>query len=663
MPMLKTNRRINQMNNSTRRASSLILVFMLMVCLFAFMPLSTTTANLDSASTWARGGIAEAIEKGFVPWHLQYNYTNVITRSEFCSMAVKFVEYATGRPINAILAEKGLHCNPDAFSDTDDPNILAAFALGITSGTSAPTATTPAKFTPNGQFSREQAATMIRNVCRVIGADVDDAPEAGYADIGNAASWAVDSINYCYANRIMVGTSTAIFAFSPKATFTREQSIIAFNNVDNTDLIERSGIIRVPASLYTQAWGARNWANVSSVQQFAYMNEGLAYAYVMDNDLVITTSGKKLSIENTYPLLGDVISDDDGNFYVVWGRANETNDTSFETLFISKYSPDGVHVKTTGFVGDSFWGNSGKIKIPFSHGNCVSVIANGILVNYHGRSRYDGHQSDGVVALRISDMRVYDFGGSSYSGHSFNQSVIFCEKTSDFLFASHCDAFARGFRINDRHGRYGAADEIVFHFYLESNASYNMGVVNKTFAQLGGLAETSTGVALVGASAKSISEAAKEEKQNLFVQIFNPRATRVSPSMFVGGTTHSGATSFDIYDSSNSPLTPVTDYGVHWLTDYTDRDVVAPQVVAADDRVVILWSTEDGNYETVNDSFYMVLSSNGTILTPATSLGGVLLNSFERPVYHDGCIYWAETSNGRLRVRSIEIQNIASEGL
>lgn len=62
----------------------------------------------------------------------------------------------------------------------------------------------------------------------------------------------------------------------------------------------------------------------------------------------------------------------------------------------------------------------------------------------------------------------------------------------------------------------------IFHFYLEPNANYNMYIVNKTFAQFGGLAETSRGVVLVGASAKSIGEEAKTEKQNLFVQIFNP---------------------------------------------------------------------------------------------------------------------------------------------
>ena len=407
----------------------------------------------------------------------------------------------------------------------------------------------------------------------------------------------------------------------------------------------------VPQLSNTQASRISNWAYVSSVQQFAYMDAGIGYAYEQDDSLIISIPGKVIETEMKYPLLGDVIADEDGNIYVVWGRVNATNDTSVETVFISKYSADGAHIMTTGFVGDSkVWGDSGRTKEPFSSGNCVSVIDKGILVNYHGKHRYDGHQSDGVVAVNIHDMSVYNWPNNTYSGHSFNQSVIFCKRTSGFLFASQGDAYARGFRVNGPDGSYGNTNEILFHFYLEANAGYNMSIVNKTFAQLGGLAETSSGVALVGASAESISESAKTEKQNLFVQVFDPLSAEVAPSMFVGGSARSGATSFDINDNANKPLTPVTDYGVRWLTHYTGKDVVAPHSVVADDRIFIFWST------TENESFYIVLSANGDILTPETRLAGMTLNSYEQPVYHNGAIYWISVLNGKLMIRSIDIQ-------
>lgn len=209
-----------------------------LLCVVMIMTMATTAIasdTLDSASSWARDGIASALTKGFVPTDIQGNYTNVITRGEFCRMAIKWLEYATGKNIDTILSEKGLSRNQKAFSDTNDPDILAAFALSITGGTQAPTATSPGLFTPNGQFSREQAAAMVRNVCKAAGLDVSNTASAGFTDIGSASSWAVDGINYVRNNGIMGGTSTTPLTFSPNIPYTREQSIATFNNIKHSD--------------------------------------------------------------------------------------------------------------------------------------------------------------------------------------------------------------------------------------------------------------------------------------------------------------------------------------------------------------------------------------------------------------------------------------------
>jgi hypothetical protein len=94
----------------------------------------TPISPIDTASSWARESITTALSKGFIPAEIQNNYTNVITRAEFCRMAIKWVEYATGKSIDTILTERGLSRNPNAFTDTSDPYILAAYALGITIG-------------------------------------------------------------------------------------------------------------------------------------------------------------------------------------------------------------------------------------------------------------------------------------------------------------------------------------------------------------------------------------------------------------------------------------------------------------------------------------------------------------------------------------------------
>jgi len=184
---------------------------------------------LSTASDWARVEILSAIAKGFVPLELQNNYQNVITRIEFCRIAIRFVEYAAGADIDELLAKKGVSRNPNTFSDTGDRDVLAAFALGIINGTSAPTDTTPGTFTPGGRFDRQQAATLIMNVCIALGMDAGNTPPSGFTDIGKAADWAVAAIDFCFANGIMQGTGNN--TFSPTDLYSRQQSIVTFDRI------------------------------------------------------------------------------------------------------------------------------------------------------------------------------------------------------------------------------------------------------------------------------------------------------------------------------------------------------------------------------------------------------------------------------------------------
>lgn len=192
-----------------------------------------TAPNLNTAAGWAQERIQSAYEKGFIPADLQYNYSDVITRQDFCRMAVKWVEYKTGKTIDAILSDKGVSRNSNAFTDTSDPDILAAFALGITSGTVAPTTTTPGKFTPDGEFNRQQAAVMIMNTCKVIGMDTANPQTSNFVDLNDADSWALTGINFVRANGIMGGASTdpSKPTFNPNGTYTRQESIVTFDNI------------------------------------------------------------------------------------------------------------------------------------------------------------------------------------------------------------------------------------------------------------------------------------------------------------------------------------------------------------------------------------------------------------------------------------------------
>ena len=174
-------------------------------------------------------GITKALAKGFVPTDIQGDYKKTITRAEFCRMAVEWVKVVLGETdLNAIVAARG---DPDrmgdTFSDTSDPNILAAYRLGITSGAGG------GLFNPNGDFTREQAATMIMNTVKVIGANTANPASAGFGDMSVAAGWAHPGINFVGSNGIMNGDGTN---FNPRMPFDRQQSIITFNNIEPDDL-------------------------------------------------------------------------------------------------------------------------------------------------------------------------------------------------------------------------------------------------------------------------------------------------------------------------------------------------------------------------------------------------------------------------------------------
>ena len=112
-----------------------------------------------------------------------------------------------------------------------DQHILAAYALGITTGTKASTNTIPRLFDPEGQFTRQEAATMLMRVCRVLNMDTNDIPVSDFVDMNTADSWAHEGINFVRAIGIMDGTSATKPTFSPRGMFTRQESIIILNRI------------------------------------------------------------------------------------------------------------------------------------------------------------------------------------------------------------------------------------------------------------------------------------------------------------------------------------------------------------------------------------------------------------------------------------------------
>ncbi|MDR0248913.1 MAG: hypothetical protein LBI44_04565 [Oscillospiraceae bacterium] len=194
-----------------------------------FVAYDPVMPNLSSASPWAREALQIAYEKGYIPSDLLGGYTENVNRGEFCRLAVGFLEYYTGKSIDRILEEKGLVRDYNTFRDTKDPNILAAYLLGIVAGTPTPQGL---EFRPGGVFTREAAAGMFRNACAAAGMDVSDTADAGAVDIG-LASFPVtrDGLNFCINSGYMSGSSTTELRVNPLGRYIREASILMFSVV------------------------------------------------------------------------------------------------------------------------------------------------------------------------------------------------------------------------------------------------------------------------------------------------------------------------------------------------------------------------------------------------------------------------------------------------
>ena len=174
---------------------------------------------------WAYDEVVAAIEADLVPAGLQSLYRINIDRGEFCSLVMQaltealdtdldsLVEQKTGKTIDAIRAEA-------PFTDACEEDVLAAYALGIVNGRGN------GVFDPYAQINRQEAAAFLMRAAKVLGMNTDNVRSAGFSDDASLASWGRDAVNFVYQIGVMNGTSTTQLTFSPKGTYTREQSFM-----------------------------------------------------------------------------------------------------------------------------------------------------------------------------------------------------------------------------------------------------------------------------------------------------------------------------------------------------------------------------------------------------------------------------------------------------
>ncbi|PKM93229.1 MAG: hypothetical protein CVU84_16955 [Firmicutes bacterium HGW-Firmicutes-1] len=182
----------------------------------------TATDLIDAPAPWALAEVREAEYRKLVPVSMQSEYTKIVNRSEFCTLAITCIEQAQEMTIEQYLTEKGIEIPTStpftdigSISERARKDIMAAYALQIVLGTSDTT------FDPNNPITREQAAKMLTATAFALG-EKTDATMPIFADRDNIANWAKPYIGFVFDTKIMSGVGNN--RFDPKGGYQRQQA-------------------------------------------------------------------------------------------------------------------------------------------------------------------------------------------------------------------------------------------------------------------------------------------------------------------------------------------------------------------------------------------------------------------------------------------------------
>ena len=117
-----------------------------------------------------------------------------------------------------ITGQKAVPIAKNPFTDTKDKEVLKAYNIGITNGTSDTT------FSPDDLITREQMATMMTRALTKAGKDTSRPASAKlFADDSEFSGYAKDSIYYMSSIEIIKGVGEN--KFNAKGNASREQAL------------------------------------------------------------------------------------------------------------------------------------------------------------------------------------------------------------------------------------------------------------------------------------------------------------------------------------------------------------------------------------------------------------------------------------------------------
>lgn len=182
------------------------------------MPQTFTLSRKSNVnmSEWAQSDINFALNDNLIDDAvLGWDYTQNISRQQFCSVAVKLAEELIGHDIAP--------ADGSTFTDTNDTYVLKAYAAGITSGTSDTT------FDPNGTLTRQQMGTFLYRALNYVEQNSDykytnyDSKLGNYTDSWSVQSWAEDAMAFMNALDLIKGNTDT--TLNPDGLCTIEQAV------------------------------------------------------------------------------------------------------------------------------------------------------------------------------------------------------------------------------------------------------------------------------------------------------------------------------------------------------------------------------------------------------------------------------------------------------
>lgn len=186
-------------------------------------------------SNWAKDCIVYGRWLNIIPDKINSDFSQKITRSEFCELAVRTYLRCMINELDEDMSIKNycdkfeMDISSNPFNDTENEFIILANKLGIVSGKGN------GKFCPDDTITRQEAAVMLVNMADVLDYVIDLDKNPPFSDESYFASWAKDSI-YKIVNfkgradvPVMVGTEEN--KFSPWYSYSREQAIATMTRI------------------------------------------------------------------------------------------------------------------------------------------------------------------------------------------------------------------------------------------------------------------------------------------------------------------------------------------------------------------------------------------------------------------------------------------------